>query len=400
MNHAMRSLALMTTLSALACSDPPRFLNGDGSSSNGDATMMSTGDGSNNATDSGTGPRPDRDPSMIDPDAGCATQNTPTTRAPMNLLMVVDRSGSMSECADGGSGSGCMTKWAATQQGLTRLLMALEPEARVGLLFFPSASNASSADGYRTPVIGVDRPLRETRDALLAAINSTRPNGNTPMACAIPQAVDYLRGITDTGSRNIMLITDGAPTDECSGQMCNNPFDPNFITCVMNASIAAQGVILAGVARGARNMPQVRTFALGTPDAVPSFMSSVAVNGQTPRMAGCEPNNCHYTLGTATFLTDLNMALDSVRDRAATCEYVLQVDPMTADPNLINVYYTPMTGAAGRYIPRDTTHTNGWDYAPGGRSIVFYGMLCDEVRGGSTGASVQIIYGCPTIIPG
>lgn len=396
MSSALRSLVLVASLSAIACSDPPRLVGGDSGVMDGGGGTGS--DGSTSSADAGS--RPDRDPSMIGPDGGCATQNTPTTRAPMNLLMVVDRSGSMSECADGSGRSGCESKWSVTQQGLQRLLMTLEDQARVGLLFFPSSSNSGSADGYRTPVIGVDRPLSETRMALLAAISAARPNGNTPMACAMPQAVDYMRGIADTGSRNIMLITDGAPTDECSGMAPCNPFDPNFITCIMNASAASQGVILAAVARGARNMPTVRTFALGTPDAVPSFMSSVALNGQTSRAPGCEPSDCHYTLGTATFERDLNMALDSVRDRAATCEYILQVDPMTADPNLINVYYTPMSGGAGRYIPRDTTHTNGWDYAPGGRSIVFYGMLCDEVRAGAAGASVQIIYGCPTIIPG
>jgi hypothetical protein len=346
------------------------------------------------------GDRPDRDPMIIGPDAGCATQNIPTARLPMSLLMLVDRSGSMSECADGSSRSGCESKWSVTQQGLQRLLMTLEDEARVGLMFFPAMSNAASAEGYRMPVVGVDRPLRDTRASLIAAIRAARPSGNTPMACAMPQAIDYMRGLTDMGSRNIMLITDGAPTDECSGMPPCNPFDPNFINCTMAASSAAQGVILASVVRGARSMPVVRTFALGTPDAIPSFMSAVAINGQTARAPGCEPNDCHYNLGSATFERDLNMALDSVRDRAATCEFILQVDPMTADPNLINVYYTPMAGSAGRLIPRDTSHTNGWDYAPGGRSIVFYGMICDEVRAGSSGASVQIIYGCPTIIPG
>jgi hypothetical protein len=164
--------------------------------------------------------------------------------------------------------------------------------------------------------------------------------------------------------------------------------------------MAAQNVIIAAVARGGRATPPVRTFALATPDAAPLFMSQVAVNGLTQRTPGCGPSDCHYTLGTATFERDLNTALDAVRGRAQTCEFVLQVDPTRADPNLINVYYTPMSGGAGRFIPRDTTRMNGWDYAPGGRSIIFYGPVCEEVLTGASGSSVQIIYGCPTIIPG
>jgi hypothetical protein len=386
MNIALRSCVLVASLCAVACSDPPRFTPTDGGGVDGG------GGGGNDA-----GARADRDPSMIGPDGGCATQNSPTMRAPVNMLLMVDRSGSMTGCADGSQRDGCESKWSVTQQGLERMLMGLEDQARVGLLFFPASSNASNADGYRMPVIGLNQTLRNSRMSLIAAIRAARPNGNTPMACAMPQAVTYMQNITDMGSRNIMLITDGSPTDECSGMPCANPFD---FACLMNASLASQSTILASVARGARSMPQIRTFALGTPDAAPSFMSSVALNGGTARMAGCEPTSCHYTLGTADFERDLNMALDSVRDRAATCEFILQVDPMTADPNLINVYYTPMSGGAGRYIPRDTTHMNGWDYAPGGRSIIFYGMLCDEVRAGNAGSSVQIVYGCPTIIPG
>jgi hypothetical protein len=374
-------------LATVACSDPPRFVASDGGGNAMDGGANTGEDGAAQVPESG--PRPDRDPTMIAPDGGCATQNSPTTRAPMNMLIVLDRSGSMSECADGRSGTSCaLTKWAAAQQGLVRLLESLEDEARVGLMFFPSMSNASSPDGYRVPVVGLTEPLRTARAGLISRIRGASPTGNTPMACAMPQAVGIMQALTNNGSRNIMLITDGSPTDECSGVVCS-PLD---INCILNASNAAQGQILGAVARGARSSPSIRTFALGTPDAVPTFLSSVATNGLTQRGPGCEPNSCHYTLGSASFVMDLNAALDSVRDRAATCEFELTVDPMRADPTLINVYYTPMSGGAGRYIPRDTTHTNG--------SITFYGPLCEEVRTGATGSSVQIVYGCPTITPG
>ncbi|MDP3276616.1 MAG: vWA domain-containing protein [Deltaproteobacteria bacterium] len=378
---------------SVACSEPMGRFNLDGGSG---------GEGGMSSMDGGfvmpeAGPRPDRDPTMIDPDAACATQNSPTTRAPMNLLILLDRSGSMDGCATGGSGScGGRTKWAAAQQGIVSLLRALEDDARVGLMFFPASSNASSADGYRRPAAPI-APLRMNRDTLIGQIMGARPTGNTPMACAMPGAIEYFRSMfTENGSRNIMLITDGEPSDECSGAMCS-PFD---ITCLINASSLAKAAIQGSVVRGARNMPTIRTFALGTPDADPAFLSSVAINGGSARMAGCEPNDCHYTLGTATFEADLNRALDSVRDRAGTCEFELMVDRTMADPGLINVYYTPM-GGTGRLVPRDTSHTNGWDFAPGGMSIVFYGMLCDEIRSGrNSGSNVRIIYGCPTIIPG
>jgi hypothetical protein len=345
----------------------------------------------------------DRPNPRLDPDAACAMQMSNTTRAPMNLLIVLDRSGSMGDCANG-SGRPCAdSKWVAAQQGITRLLTRLEDEARVGLMFFPAPSNGGSADGYRTPHVPI-APLSMNRAALQARVNGTSPSGNTPMACAMPAAVEYMRSMFNmNGSRNIMLITDGVPTDECSGETCIPGFDINaFIACQMRAEMLAKGQILGMVRRGANSMPAVRTYALGTPDGDPNFLSTVAVNGNTQRAAGCEPSDCHYSLGNASFLTDLNRALDAVRDRAATCEFMLEVDPNMADPGLINVYVTPAGGGEGRFVPRDPMHRDGWDYTNMGRSIEFFGPLCDSIRmGGAMGAgTVRIIYGCPTIMPG
>lgn len=395
------ALVLSIVSGSIGCMEPQnRFNQGDA----GNGTDVPNANGSDvpfqfDAPNTPT----DRPNPRLDPDAACATQNSSTTRAPMNLLIVLDRSGSMGECADG-SGRPCAnSKWVAAQQGLSRLLMRLEDEARVGLMFFPALSNGASADGYRTPHVPI-APLSMNRATLLARINGTSPNGNTPMACAMPQAVEFMRSMfNENGSRNIMLITDGVPTDECSGETCVPGFDINaFIACQMRASMAAKGAILGLVRRGANSMPPVHTYALGTPDADPTFLSTVAVNGSTQREPGCEPSNCHYSLGSATFIADLNRALDSVRDRAATCEFMLNVDPNMADPGLINVYFTPAGGGEGRFIPRDPMHMNGWDYINMGRSIQFYGPLCDEIRmpGAGASGSVRIIYGCPTIMPG
>ena len=47
----------------------------------------------------------------------------------------------------------------------------------------------------------------------------------------------------------------------------------------------------------------------------------------------------------------------------------------------------------GNRIPRDATHTNGWDYAAGTNSIQLYGSPCDTVMNTQT-KKVDIIYGC------
>jgi hypothetical protein len=358
---------------------------------------FSTSDGGpSSTTDVASGPR-DVQPIAYDavgptltPDSSCAMQTSDTQRAPMNLLIVLDRSGSM------GDGD----KWTAAVNGINALLMRLDDTARVGLEVFPSVTgDASSEATYRSPIVPV-APLAMTRTLIRNAL-SNGPTGDTPMACAMPGAIGYYQ---DTfrldGSRNIILITDGAPTDECSGAMCPppNPFDVfdviRYEQCVAQAASIR---ISASVAGAGRATPPIRTFVAGTADADNRFLSSVAINGNTRRMAGCETSStCHYSLGATTFATDLNAALDEIRGRAATCEYRIMIDTRTADPGLVNVNFTP-AGGASSIIPRDRTHMNGWDYSPDMRSILLYGPSCDRVQQDTTGGRVQILFGCPTI---
>jgi hypothetical protein len=367
----------------------------------GDASASDGGDAATEDTGPSTAvdaiPVTDTGDPRLTPDAACATQTSGTQRAPMNLLIVLDRSGSM---ADGG-------KWDAAVRGINRVLDLLDDETRVGLLFFPAPSNPDSEAGYVTPHVPI-APLGTNRTALRMRLSSTRPTGNTPMACAMPPAVNYYDTMfTMDGSRNVVLITDGEPTDECSGVTCTPPIFPDFNAimeyerCMREASTRAKVVIQAAAARGARDTPPIRTFVVGTPEASDAFLSNVALNGGTRRAPGCETSNaCHYSLGSATFETDLNRALDEIRGRAATCEFRLMIDTSRVDRNLVNVNYTPSPGAMSRLIPRDTSHANGWDYSSDGRNILLYGPICDEVRANTSGGQVQILFGCPTVTPG
>jgi uncharacterized protein YegL len=323
----------------------------------------------------------------IDPDAACAMQTTGTTRAPINLLLVLDRSGSMDMNG----------KWTAATRGVQRLLDALGDDTRVGLVLFPSQSNSSSASGYSTPAVPI-APLSTSRSQIESLLSRTTPNGGTPMACAMQGSVDYFDNMfTMDGSRNIILITDGEPTEECSGVTCGI-FDLN---CQANATMYAKTRVVATVASAARHDPPVKTFAVGTSDATATFLSSIAVNGATPRMMGCETSNsCFYALGASTFESDLNAALDAIRGRALTCEFRIMVDTTMADPNLINVNYTPMDGSNPQLIPRDTSHMDGWDYSSDMRSVILYGPTCDHVQMNTSGGHVDILFGCPTITPG
>lgn len=335
-------------------------------------------------------PIPDRGPNVIEADAACAQTSADARRRPVNLLVVLDRSGSMQDRG----------KWAAAVSALQSLLTRLDPEIAMGLTFFPPVSgSAGVATTYRTPAVPV-LPIRDNRTALQTALRTASPNGNTPMACAMEGTRGFYETFTGEGSRNVILITDGSPTDECSpmAQLCQL-LPPDFACLAYNEELA-RGAVRVAVARAAMATPPVRTYVTGTPEASDTFLSDLAFTGGTGRSPGCNTSHdCHYTLRSGSFEDDLNRALEDIRGRASTCEFEVDADPSRVDPNRVNVSFTGTGATEPQVIVRDVSHSNGWDYSDGMRSIVLYGPACDRLQSDSNGR-VQILFGCPTATPG
>ena len=335
-------------------------------------------------------PIPDRGPMIISEDASCSTTTADARRLPVNLLIVLDRSGSMQESG----------KWVAAQNGLRTLLGRLDGGIRVGLTMFPAPSGVGPADRaatYASPVVPIEA-LSANRSRLLSTLSNASPSGNTPMYCATEGSRNYYDAFTMDGSRNVILITDGAPTSECTTAPMCQLLPPDF-ACLLAQSSVASNEVRVSVARGARGTPPIRYFIAGTPDASDTFLSDLAFTGNTARTPDCQrTTSCHYRLETGSFEADLSRALDDIRGRAVSCEFAVDADPARVDPTRVNVNVTAGGGAA-TVVPRDVDHNNGWDYSPGMRSVVLHGPACDRVLA-DDGAQVRIVFGCPTITPG
>jgi hypothetical protein len=333
---------------------------------------------------------------IIPPGSACATNTSDGERLPVNLLLLLDRSGSMNDPVTGAQPGD--TRWTVAVRGITSFVTALPNETRVGLTVFPAQRNDSAEGGYTTPVVPV-APLSMTRAQILSALRTLGPSGSTPMLCAMRGSQTYYQNtFRMEGSRSVVLITDGEPKPQCSGMSCMS--GESALACDARLAPVTQGLLLTSVQMAAGLSPPTRTFVLGTPEANDMFLSSMASRGLTPRAAGCEATNtCHYSLGNASFEADLNRALDDIRGRSAGCEFRISVDPTMVDLNLVNVNYYPQNGGQPRLIPRDRTHMNGWDYTPDMRTIILYGSTCDEVRMNQMGR-IQILFGCPPQAPG
>ncbi len=342
-------------------------------------------------------PLRDTGSSSLTPDSACMTTTADAQRRAANILLVLDRSGSMTTRTGNSSGP---SRWEAATAGIRALLQRLDDETQVGLTLFPAPRGSTdNASTYATPVVPV-AALRTSRAAILSALSSG-PSGNTPMTCAMDGSRQYYQRFTGEGSRNIILITDGQPTNECTGQPALPPCNllPPDLACIERFERGRQTAVQVQVAMARALTPSVRTFVAGTPEASDAFLSDLAFQGGSARTTTCRnTNTCHYSLREGSFEADIAAALEDIRGRTLTCEFAVNADPSRVDPQRVNVTVRASMSAE-RTLPRDVDHRDGWDYSDGMRSIILYGPACDTVRTDPQ-VRVQILFGCPTITPG
>lgn len=389
-----RTVILLPAL-GIACSatgGPPSFTTG---TLDAGTTVMEQPDGWVVARDAI--PIADRGSTALTPDATCMTNTADGQRVPTNLMILLDRSGSMNNRDD--RNPSAPTKWDAAVAGLTSLLNRLSDNARVGITFFPTTRNASDIASYETPAVPV-AALRTNRAALLGALRGASPGGNTPMVCGFGGVQRYFQGYMADGTRNVILITDGVPTEECGTGLPQCSLLPPDFACLLGREPLIQNQVRVAVARTAMSTPPIKVYIAGTPEASDTFLSDLAVIGNTPRTPDCRNSqSCHYRLQTASFEADLTMALQDIESRALTCEFQVDADPARVDPDRVNVNIQGTGMTSPRVIPRDVDHMEGWDYTEGRRSIVVYGAACDQIRTDAQ-VRVQILFGCPTLTPG
>jgi hypothetical protein len=296
----------------------------------------------------------------IDASCGAQMQNIGVVNLgdPPDLLVVLDRSGSMAD-APPVFPPVFDTKWNIMRGALNNIAVQKDQNIKFGLLEFPS-DQSCAADA--TAEVGIALGMH-TQIASYFAGRS--PGGNTPAHVGLGSALTYFNTIpVNTAGRYVLFATDGLPN--CLGGDPNAASDAQTVAAV--AALKSAGIPTYVLGFG--------TFGLNT-----GVLNDAAVAGGKAKPGSTkfyEANNAQ----------DLANALQAIAGGiiVPSCTFQLQSTP--PDPNNVTVTVN------GTAVPKDASHANGWDYYPNAMTITFFGSFCQQVQMGASNA-VSFIYGCP-----
>ena len=307
------------------------------------------------------------EPSTPSIDSNCGKITVKTTRNPVDVLLVLDRSGSMAYsiaddcyCSDPDTRYGslcpdttnCSTRWSAVSSAL-KTTLSTSSYVNWGLKFFPSAGagqNCTVDPAMEVPVAAT------SASAVQSAVDNVAWEYCTPTAAALNAATNYLKGLNDGNDKFILLATDGQPN-------CGGARPSAGTTDLPGATQAAQAAYTAGF--------EVFVVGIG-PDLTALTQLAQAGSGNTLD---------YYQVSSPQ---DLAKALSSISKLVGSCSF--KSDEAPPDPNNIAVYVN------GKRVDQDSG--NGWTFGSDPQEILLTGDYCSQMSTGN-GADVQILFGCP-----
>ncbi len=312
-------------------------------------------------------------------DSACLERFNLQKGPPPDVVIVLDRSGSMTQVPKTGTGN----LWVQTTAALRSAVMLTQADINWGLGFFPGDVDCA--------VLPVEVPVAPGNfPAIDKAISAKNPGGNTPTTKGVEEAVAYAKTLTGPERKYLLLATDGAPN--CAGTcMCEPDYMPMGTRCVKSCGMGctssknctlddANGAVASVEAAAAAGL---HTFVVGLASN-PTFettLDRMAIAGKEARMT--TPR--YYPVSDQA---DLESAMMAIARHIISCEFPLSKPP--ARPEATTVFMQ------GQMVPRDEMKMEGWDFGPGNMSIILYGSWCDKVKAGG-GDTVEARLGCGTV---
>lgn len=375
------ALAASSALALGACSANDAGgdkLNGQaGGAAGGGGTGGSGGSGANGGSSTDGGGLLDaslnKDGALTEAGA-CAAESTKAELIPLDMYIMMDQSGSMSETVSGGG-----SKWTAVTQALSAFVS--DPSTGgigVGIGYFGTKGDSCIASDYAVPEVEI-APLPGVASQITSSLAMHSPSTGTPTAPALAGAINHAKAWAvnnPTHTVVVVLATDGEPLD------CK-PTDTQQI----GATIAAPA---------ANGTPKILTYVIGVGSSLSNLNDIAAAGGTGQALIVDTTQNAKQQ-----FID----AMNKIRGSALACEYVMPTDEGgKVDPTKVNVTYTP-GGDAGAPVTLAqvankaacNTTTGGWYYDDPNNptKIVVCDVNCAQFKNDTSG-EVDILLGCKT----
>ncbi len=291
---------------------------------------------------------------------GCGSSEIDLSRLTSNVLILLDRSGSM------GNARGTSTRWDIAKEASHEVTSAYDAEIRFGLSTYSSCLPGGCSVG--SVVVPLGDHNAAAIDAFLAPLRSRGSSTGT--------APDYFcdSGAPETGTGASLAALVGHPA-------LSDPARKNVVLLVTDGAEGSEctdGGRLSGPNGAAALLDQptpVQTFVVG-------FSTDVDV-AELNRIAAAGGTGHYYGAEDAAMLVD---ALTTISRTVRSCDH--RLDEAFADDSGLYVYFNDDPSSI------DDDPTNGWTYDGATRILHFHGDVGDAPLSGRV-MDIDVVFGCP-----
>jgi hypothetical protein len=340
----------------------------------------------------------------------CGTTKSQASLKKVNTLLVVDKSGSMSDQPAGYA----QNKWISLTQALGTVLTNTQKLMAYGLELFPAKAVASTcgADCCNMAAPGtIDVPIPGAVADITGLLNQTVPGGGTPTAAALRSALQYFQGAGGAlqGQKIVFLATDGGPNCNaaipggCPVSACTNNIDgkpaPTCVGTTLNCCDPANSGSISGcldtadvvTAIGNLRNAGIYTVVLGLPGSdKPQYITALDQIAQAGGLPNPSSPPYYYSVNASAGVQGLTDTINQITTQFINkCD--IQLDQEVQDPAKVdvaldcNVLRRPGSDGGGGdwYLNMSTSPP----------TVTLQGDVCNRVR--TQGAQrIDVILGC------